>query len=103
MRMHSFSQWIGAEVARQALIVTLIRRQGASLLLSGGSGTGKSMLLSCVASMYPEDVSYLPLHLSPEMLYSGYTLDAEGEVRLTPGFLARLEGHILLVEQLPQS
>ena len=101
MRMHSFSQWIGAEVARQALIITLIRRQGASLLLSGGSGTGKSMLLSCVASMYPEDVSYLPLHLSPEMLYSGYTLDAEGEVRLSSGFLARLEGRILLVEQLP--
>ena len=101
MRMHSFSQWIGAEVARQALIITLIRRQGASLLLSGGSGTGKSMLLSCVASMYPEDVSYLPLHLSPEMLYSGYTLDAKGDVRLAPGFLSRLEGHILLVEQLP--
>lgn len=101
MRMHSFSQWIGAEVARQALIITLIRRQGASLLLSGGSGTGKSMLLSCVASMYPEEVSYLPLHLSPEMLYSGYTLDAKGEVRLSSGFLARLEGRILLVEQLP--
>ena len=95
MRMHSFSQWIGAEVARQALIITLIRRQGASLLLSGGSGTGKSMLLSCVASMYPEEVSYLPLHLSPEMLYSGYTLDAKGEVRLSSGFLARLEGRIL--------
>ena len=66
---HRFSQWIGAEAARQALILTLLRRQGASLLLSGTSGSGKSMLLSCVAAMYPEEASYLPLSLSPEMLY----------------------------------
>ncbi len=101
MGAHTFSQWIGAEVARQALIITLIRRQGASLLLSGGSGTGKSMLLSCIASMYPEDVIYLPLHLSPEMLYARYMLDTDGGLRLSPGFLARLEGRVLLVEQLP--
>ena len=101
MGAHTFSQWVGAEVARQALIITLIRRQGASLLLSGGSGTGKSMLLSCIASMYPEDVIYLPLHLSPEMLYARYMLDTDGGLRLSPGFLARLEGRVLLVEQLP--
>lgn len=99
--MHRFSQWIGAEAARQALILTLLRRQGASLLLSGTSGSGKSMLLSCVAAMYPEEVSYLPLSLSPEMLYPSYTLSAECGLRWRSGLLARLEGRILLVEQLP--
>ena len=99
--MHRFSQWIGAEAARQALILTLLRRQGASLLLSGTSGSGKSMLLSCVAAMYPEEVSYLPLSLSPEMLYPSYTLSAEGGIRWRSGLLERLEGRILLVEQLP--
>ena len=99
--MHRFSQWIGAEAARQALILTLLRRQGASLLLSGTSGSGKSMLLSCVAAMYPDEVSYLPLSLSPEMLYPSYTLGAEGGLRWRSGFLERLEGRILLVEQLP--
>ena len=99
--MHRFSQWIGAEAARQALILTLLRRQGASLLLSGTSGSGKSMLLSCVAAMYPEEVSYLPLSLSPEMLYPSYTLGAEGGLRWRSGLLERLEGRILLVEQLP--
>ena len=99
--MHRFSQWIGAEAARQALILTLLRRQGASLLLSGTSGSGKSMLLSCVAAMYPEEVSYLPLSLSPEMLYPSYTLSAEGGLRWRSGLLERLEGRILLVEQLP--
>nr|WP_314650629.1 VWA domain-containing protein [uncultured Porphyromonas sp.] len=98
---HRFSQWIGAEAARQALILTLLRRQGASLLLSGPSGSGKSMLLSCVAAMYPEEVSYLPLSLSPEMLYPSYTLGAEGGLRWRSGLLERLEGRILLVEQLP--
>ena len=98
---HRFSQWIGAEAARQALILTLLRRQGASLLLSGTSGSGKSMLLSCVAAMYPEEVSYLPLSLSPEMLYPSYTLSAEGGLRWRSGLLERLEGRILLVEQLP--
>lgn len=98
---HRFSQWIGAEAARQALILTLLRRQGASLLLSGTSGSGKSMLLSCVAAMYPEKVSYLPLSLSPEMLYPSYTLSAEGGLRWRSGLLERLEGRILLVEQLP--
>lgn len=98
---HRFSQWIGAEAARQALILTLLRRQGASLLLSGTSGSGKSMLLSCVAAMYPEKVSYLPLSLSPEMLYPSYTLGAEGGLRWRSGLLERLEGRILLVEQLP--
>ena len=98
---HRFSQWIGAEAARQALILTLLRRQGASLLLSGTSGSGKSMLLSCVAAMYPEEVSYLPLSLSPEMLYPSYTLGAEGGLRWRSGLLERLEGRILLVEQLP--
>lgn len=98
---HRFSQWIGAEAARQALILTLLRRQGASLLLSGTSGSGKSMLLSCVAAMYPEEVSYLPLSLSPEMLYPSYTLSAEGRLRWRSGLLERLEGRILLVEQLP--
>ncbi|WP_455513488.1 VWA domain-containing protein [Porphyromonas sp.] len=98
---HRFSQWIGAEAARQALILTLLRRQGASLLLSGTSGSGKSMLLSCVAAMYPEEVSYLPLSLSPEMLYPSYTLSAEGGLRWRLGLLERLEGRILLVEQLP--
>lgn len=99
--MYRFSQWIGAEAARQALILTLLRRQGASLLLSGTSGSGKSMLLSCVAAMYPEEVSYLPLSLSPEMLYPSYTLSAEGGLRWRSGLLERLEGRILLVEQLP--
>ena len=99
--IHRFSQWIGAEAARQALILTLLRRQGASLLLSGTSGSGKSMLLSCVAAMYPEEVSYLPLSLSPEMLYPSYTLGAEGGLRWRSGLLERLEGRILLVEQLP--
>lgn len=99
--MHRFSQWIGAEAARQALILTLLRRQGASLLLSGTSGSGKSMLLSCVAAMYPDEVSYLPLSLSPEMLYPSYTLSAEGGLRWRSGLLERLEGRILLVEQLP--
>lgn len=99
--MHRFSQWIGAEAARQALILTLLRRQGASLLLSGTSGSGKSMLLSCVAAMYPEEVSYLPLSLSPEMLYPSYTLGTRGELRWRSGLLERLEGRILLVEQLP--
>ena len=99
--MHRFSQWIGAEAARQALILTLLRRQGASLLLSGTSGSGKSMLLSCVAAMYPEEVSYLPLSLSPEMLYPSYTLSAECGLRWRSGLLERLEGRILLVEQLP--
>nr|WP_311447867.1 VWA domain-containing protein [uncultured Porphyromonas sp.] len=98
---HRFSQWIGAEAARQALILTLLRRQGASLLLSGTSGSGKSMLLSCVAAMYPEEVSHLPLSLSPEMLYPSYTLGAEGGLRWRSGLLERLEGRILLVEQLP--
>ena len=98
---HRFSQWIGAEATRQALILTLLRRQGASLLLSGASGSGKSMLLSCVAAMYPEEVSYLPLSLSPEMLYPSYTLGAEGGLRWRSGLLERLEGRILLVEQLP--
>lgn len=98
---HRFSQWIGAEAARQALILTLLRRQGASLLLSGTSGSGKSMLLSCVAAMYPDEVSYLPLSLSPEMLYPSYTLGAEGGLRWRSGLLERLEGRILLVEQLP--
>ena len=98
---HRFSQWIGAEAARQSLILTLLRRQGASLLLSGTSGSGKSMLLSCVAVMYPEEVSYLPLSLSPEMLYPSYTLGAEGGLRWRSGLLERLEGRILLVEQLP--
>lgn len=99
--MHRFSQWIGAEAARQALILTLLRRQGASLLLSGTSGSGKSMLLSCVAAMYPDEVSYLPLSLSPEMLYPSYTLGAECGLRWRSGLLERLEGRILLVEQLP--
>lgn len=99
--MHRFSQWIGAEAARQALILTLLRRQGASLLLSGTSGSGKSMLLSCVAAMYPDEVSYLPLSLSPEMLYPSYTVGAEGGLRWRSGLLERLEGRILLVEQLP--
>lgn len=99
--MHRFSQWIGAEAARQALILTLLRRQGASLLLSGTSGSGKSMLLSCVAAMYPDEVSYLPLSLSPEMLYPSYTLGAECGLRWRSGLLERLEGCILLVEQLP--
>ena len=99
--IHRFSQWIGAEAARQALILTLLRRQGASLLLSGTSGSGKSMLLSCVAAMYPDEVSYLPLSLSPEMLYPSYTLSAEGGLRWRSGLLERLEGRILLVEQLP--
>ena len=99
--MHRFSQWIGAEAARQALILTLLRRQGASLLLSGTSGSGKSMLLSCVAAMYPDEVSYLPLSLSPEMLYPSYTLGTEGGLRWRSGLLERLEGRILLVEQLP--
>ena len=99
--IHRFSQWIGAEAARQALILTLLRRQGASLLLSGTSGSGKSMLLSCVAAMYPDEVSYLPLSLSPEMLYPSYTLGAEGGLRWRSGLLERLEGRILLVEQLP--
>lgn len=98
---HRFSQWIGAEAARQALILTLLQRQGASLLLSGTSGSGKSMLLSCVAAMYPDEVSYLPLSLSPEMLYPSYTLSAEGGLRWRSGLLERLEGRILLVEQLP--
>ncbi|WP_455110043.1 VWA domain-containing protein [Porphyromonas sp.] len=99
--IHRFSQWIGAEAARQALILTLLRRQGASLLLSGTSGSGKSMLLSCVAAMYPEEVSYLPLSLSPEMLYPSYTLGTRGELSWRSGLLERLEGRILLVEQLP--
>ena len=99
--IHRFSQWIGAEAARQALILTLLRRQGTSLLLSGTSGSGKSMLLSCVAAMYPDEVSYLPLSLSPEMLYPSYTLSAEGGLRWRSGLLERLEGRILLVEQLP--
>ncbi|MDY5938854.1 MAG: VWA domain-containing protein [Phocaeicola sp.] len=100
---YHFSQLVGYEEAYIAIIMSLIRQQGATLLLSGRTGSGKSMLLGCVESLFAEQIVRLPLSTSIEMLegqmlphsQSGHT----GLVQL-PGLLDRMRGRIVLIEHI---
>lgn len=90
------------EDALKAVVVTLLRPRGGSLLFSGGCGTGKSMLLSCIESMYPEQVVRLSSSLNEDMLYPRVSLSASfpGGIVEHPGLLSRMRGHIVLIEHL---
>lgn len=99
---YRFSQLVGMEDAVKAVVVTLLRPRGGSMLFSGSCGTGKSMLLSCIESMYPEQVVRVPSSLNEDMLYPRVSLSAShsGGIVEHQGLLSRMRGRIVLIEHL---
>lgn len=99
---YRFSQLVGMEDAVKAVVVTLLRPRGGSLLLSGNCGTGKSMLLSCIESMCTEQIVRLPSSLNEDMLYPRVLLSAShsGGLIEHEGLLSRMRGRIVLIEHL---
>jgi len=99
-----FSALLGQEALRQALLLLAIDPRIGGLLIEGPRGTAKSTSARALADLLPAGAFVtLPLGATQEMLIG--TLDVEaalrgGEVRFSPGLLARAHEGVLYVDEV---
>ncbi|MDF2938436.1 MAG: hypothetical protein K0Q90_3809 [Paenibacillaceae bacterium] len=106
---YPFAAVVGQEEAKLALILHVVHRGLGGVLLSGKSGTAKSVLLRGGAQLADETGPVeIPLGVTEDRLLGSLDLRAmlqSGERRLQPGLLSDAHGRILLADHfnlLPQ-
>lgn len=99
---YPFAAIKGQEKAKKAVLIAMVNPRCGGLLLSGNTGTGKSVLLRAAAELLPEkEFINLPLNVTEDMLFG--SLDVEyavqkGERRFLPGLLGRADGSVLYID-----
>jgi magnesium chelatase subunit D len=100
-----FAAVVGAEGAKQALLLAAADPLIGGVLLRGDKGSAKSTLARGLAALLPGDAPFveLPLGATEERLVGSLDLGAAltgGEVRFQPGLLAAAHGGVLYVDEV---
>lgn len=105
MYLHNlpFSAISGHEDVKKALILMMTGQDIRSIVLIGGTGTGKSVLACSVCSIFGTDLIHLPVNTSGEQIFGTVDIERsiiEGVTVPKPGLLAEADGKILYIEDI---
>jgi len=100
-----FSDFVGHEDARLALILNAIDPRCGGVLFAGKKGTGKTTLARLFPVLLREETPFvtLPLNITDEALLGTVDLDAtlrSGERRFQGGILSRAHGGVLFIDDV---
>ena len=84
----SFSAIVGMERVKRALLLQMVNPACGGVLISGPSGTGKSLVVNSVAGIAPEkNIFKLPLGATEDMVFGSLDMEsalAGGNKRVIP-------------------
>ncbi|MDY5871757.1 MAG: VWA domain-containing protein [Candidatus Methanomethylophilaceae archaeon] len=93
-----FQAVVGADDAKKALIVALVSDDVRTVLIQGGTGSGKTTLVRSLPGIGDRKVVNLPLGTNDTQIFGSIDIEdtiLTGERRLMPGLLERADGNIL--------
>ncbi|MGC8938773.1 MAG: AAA family ATPase, partial [Thermodesulfovibrio sp.] len=101
-----FSDFVGQENARLALLLNLIEPACGGVLLAGKKGTGKSTLLKAfkeIVKALNMPFIELPMNSTEEAVLGGIDIEETiktGERRFQKGLLSKADGGFLIIEDI---
>ena len=104
MRWYPFAAVTGQEQAKRAICIALVNPKAGGLLISGVTGTAKSVLVRGAAELSGNRKFFnLPLNITEDMLFGSIDLEyavTQGERRFEPGLLGRADGNIVYIDEV---
>ena len=101
---YPFAAVTGQEQAKRAILVALVNHKAGGLLISGVTGTAKSVLVRGAAELSGDrNLLNLPLNVTEDMLFGSIDLEyavTRGERRFEPGLLGRADGNIIYIDEV---
>lgn len=103
--MLSFTELVGLEAAKQALLLLAVNPALTGAAIAAAVGSGKSTLARAFAALLPDDAPFveLPVNVTEDRLLGGLDLEATlatGGRVVERGLLARAHGGVLYVDGL---
>lgn len=99
-----FAAVTGQEQAKKALLIALVNPRAGGLLVSGVTGTAKSVLVRGAAELSGDrKLLNLPLNITEDMLFGSIDMEyavTQGERRFEPGLLGRADGNIIYIDEV---
>ena len=103
LNSYPFAAVVGQDQAKRAILIALVNQKAGGLLISGLTGTAKSVLVRGAAELSGERLLLnLPLNITEDMLFGSIDLEyavTKGERRFEPGLLGRADGNILYIDE----
>jgi magnesium chelatase subunit D len=104
VRWYPFAAVTGQEQAKRAICIALVNPKAGGLLISGVTGTAKSVLVRGAAELSGNrKIFNLPLNITEDMLFGSIDLEyavTQGERRFEPGLLGRADGNIIYIDEV---
>ena len=104
LNSYPFAAVVGQDQAKRAILIALVNQKAGGLLISGLTGTAKSVLVRGAAELSGERLLLdLPLNITEDMLFGSIDLEyavTKGERRFEPGLLGRADGNILYIDEV---
>ena len=101
---YPFAAVVGQEQAKRAILIALVNPKAGGLLISGVTGTAKSVLVRGSATLSgSRKLLNLPLNVTEDMLFGSIDLEyavSKGERRFEPGLLGRADGNIIYIDEV---
>ena len=103
-KCYPFAAVTGQEQAKRAILIALVNHKAGGLLISGVTGTAKSVLVRGAAELSGDrKLLNLPLNVTEDMLFGSIDLEyavTQGERRFEPGLLGRADGNIIYIDEV---
>lgn len=103
-KCYPFVAVTGQEQAKRAILIALVNHKAGGLLISGVTGTAKSVLVRGAAELSGvRKLLNLPLNVTEDMLFGSIDLEyavTQGERRFEPGLLGRADGNIIYIDEV---
>ena len=103
-KCYPFVAVTGQEQAKRAILIALVNHKAGGLLISGVTGTAKSVLVRGAAELSGDrKLLNLPLNVTEDMLFGSIDLEyavTRGERRFEPGLLGRADGNIIYIDEV---
>ena len=103
-KCYPFAAVTGQEQAKRAILIALVNHKAGGLLISGVTGTAKSVLVRGAAELSGDrKLLNLPLNITEDMLFGSIDMEyavTQGERRFEPGLLGRADGNIIYIDEV---
>lgn len=101
---YPFAAVVGQKKVKRVLLISLVNQKAGGLLISGATGTAKSILVRAAAELSGERRFFtLPLNVTEDMLFGSIDIEYAvncGERRFEPGLLGRADENIVYIDEV---